>query len=229
MTSPQIIKRDLAAEQYYLDSIFVIASYPRSGSHWTRRMMAEITKIRSGFESAAFGDALTHLSGFHLPFFNDEDTAKRETPFFIASHSLTQFPEKQVRVYLRRRFEDVLKSTRKAEAEMEGSEMKCWWGGTEEEVYEKWSKHVAKGCVMADVVIDYEMTRSNPATTVRTIGRLANLDLTEAEIAAAVRAGDRQNMLKEQEACALRQWDIVNREDKSNRPPVKDKENDYVR
>jgi len=216
LSTVPVIKRDIKRERAYLDNLFVIASYPRSGSHWTRRMVGEITAIRSGM-SAAFGEPLQHTAGFLPPYFN-EDADKWETPFFVASHSLSQYPPSRIKVYLRRRFEDVLRSTRKAEAEMDGSEMKCWWGGTDDEVYEKWSKHVARGCVIADVVIDYEMTLSNPATTIRTIGRIAGMDLTEAEIAAAVLAGDRQNMLKEQEACENRQWDIVNREDKTNHP-----------
>jgi hypothetical protein len=202
------IPRDLNAEARYLDNIFVIASYPRSGSHWTRRMMAEITRLRSGFESAAFGGPLNHISGFVAPFINQKDVSQWKTPFFVAAHDFEHYPEKSFRVYLRRRFEDVLRSTRKAEQELQN----CWWGGTDEEVYEKWSRHIAKGCALADVVIDYEVTRTDPATTVKLIARLAGLELTRSELAAAVQAGRRENMLREQDACANRGWNVVNQE-----------------
>jgi len=203
-----VIKRDLEVEQVWIDNLFVIASYPRSGSHWTRRMMAEITKIRSGFDSAAFGKPLNHVAGFNPPYANQEDVDQWKTPFFVATHKMDEYAEKHIKVYLRRRFEDVLRSTRKAEKELE----KCWWGGTDEEVYERWSKHVAQGCAVANVVIDYEVTLSNPATTVRTLGRLAGLNLTETEITAAVLAGDRNNMLKEQSKAEGKKFEIVNKE-----------------
>ena len=216
-----IYRPDPALVQNWKDKQFVILSYPRSGSHWVRRMMAEISVLRGGFESAAFGENLSRISGFHPPPANAVDIDKWKTPFFTAAHKASLHDPKNIRVYLRRKFEDVLRSTKKSEREMEGSTMNCWWGGTDEEIHERWSQHVAEGCVLADVVIDYEMTRSNPATTVRTIGRIAGLDLTESEIAAAVAAGDRKNMLREQEACENREWDIVNRIDQSNTPPTK--------
>jgi hypothetical protein len=212
------IERDRGIEKQWLDRLFVIASFPRSGSHWTRRMMGEISVMRGHHKSAAFGGELNTVAGFNPPRCNTDWQDKWATPFFIATHHLATYPENKIRVYLRRNFEAVLRSTQKAQKELKN----CWWGGTEEEVYKKWSDHVAKGCAVADVVIDYEVTRSNPATTVRTIGRIANLNLTEAEISAAVLAGDRQNMLKEQEFYGNRKWDVVNREDKSNHPPEKE-------
>lgn len=206
----QVIRRtkDRAAEKRYLENVFVIASFPRSGSHWTRRMMAETTKTRSGFKSAAFGAPLNQVSGFSPPVMNHAQTHQWETPFFVATHNLDEHPEKFIRVYLRRNFPDVLRSTRKAEQELPS----CWWGGTDEEIYKKWSRHIARGCTAADVVIDYEVTKTNPATTVRLIGNLSGLHLTNPEITAAVDAGRRQNMLQEQRQCVNREWDIVNKE-----------------
>lgn len=219
--TPQIISRNRQLEARLKDNLFVLLSFPRSGSHWTQRMIGEIVALRNGFPGASFGSALRHAVGFFPPFAN-VDAGQWKTPYFVATHGLNTYPEKNIRVYLRRDFESVLRSTRKAEAEMKGSNMRCWWGGTDEEVYKKWSAHVARGCALADAVIDYELTRADPTATVKLIGRLASLDLTRAEISAAVQAGSRQNMLKEQEACAQRQWDIVNREDKTNRPPRKE-------
>lgn len=206
------IERDLAAEREYANRLCVIGSYPRSGSHWTRRMLAEIVARRNGLESgAAFGPALNQVAGFMQPF--EQDFWRRfEGPIFVAAHNLNEFGRRFLKVYLRRDFEAVWRSTQKAQTEMS----RCWWGGTRDECFEKWSRHVADGCQSAKVVIDYEVTRADPATTVRTICRAVGLEVTEQDVAAAVRAGSRENMLAEQRInCPNREWDIVNTQQQS--------------
>lgn len=201
------IDRDLEQEKCFADRLFVIGSFPRSGSHWTRRMVAEVVALRNGV-SAAFGTSLNQLAGFqHLM----SDPLWRETqgPIFHATHSFDHAP-KVYRVYLRRRFEDVYRSTLKVESEM-GS---VWWGGPAEESRAKWEAHIAKGCALADLVIDYEITRTNPAVTVRAICNLAGMNVTDEEVARAVLAGRRDNMLKEQaQNTPRRKWDVVNKGD----------------
>lgn len=205
------IERDLAAEHEYASRLCVIGSFPRSGSHWTRRMLAEIIARRNGLESgASFGPALNQVAGFMQPF--ERDYWKNfEGPIFVAAHNLNEFGRRFLKVYLRRDFEAVWRSTQKAQKEM----TRCWWGGTRDECYEKWSRHVADGCTSARVVIDYEVTRTDPATTVKTICAAAGYEVSDDDIAAAVRAGARENMLAEQSLhCPHREWDIVN----SNHP-----------
>ena len=201
------IERDLAAEREYASRLCVIGSFPRSGSHWTRRMLAEIIARRNGLESgAAFGAALNQVAGFTQPF-EQEFWRDFEGPIFVAAHNLNEFGRRFLKVYLRRDFETVWRSTQKAQKEM----TRCWWGGTRDECYEKWIRHVAAGCQFGKVVIDYEVTRADPATTVRTICSAAGYEVSDEDIAAAVRAGSRENMLAEQRInCPNRDWDIVN-------------------
>ena len=201
------IERDLDAEREYASRLCVIGSFPRSGSHWTRRMLAEIVARRNGLESGAeFGPSLNRVAGFTQPF--EQDFWRSfEGPIFVAAHNLNEFGRQFLRVYLRRDFEAVWRSTEKAQKEMS----RCWWGGTRDECHVKWSRHVVDGCTSAPVVIDYEVTRTDPATTVRTICGAAGLEVSEDEVAAAVRAGSRENMLAEQRInCPNREWDIVN-------------------
>ena len=201
------IDRDLAAEREYASRPCVIGSFPRSGSHWTRRMLAEIIARRNGLESgAAFGAALNRLAGFTQPF--EQDFWRSfEGPIFVAAHNLNEFGRGFLKVYLRRDFEAVWRSTQKAQNEMTS----CWWGGTREECHEKWSSHIAAGCQAAKVVIDYEVTHADPATTVRAICAASGYEVGDDEVAAAVRAGSRENMLAEQSLhCPHRDWDIVN-------------------
>ncbi|MBI24970.1 MAG: hypothetical protein CMN05_15460 [Roseibacillus sp.] len=170
-------------------------------------MLAEIIARRNGLESgAAFGTALNQVAGFTQPF-EKEFWRCFDGPIFVAAHNLNEFGRDYLKVYLRRDFEAVWRSTQKAQAEME----RCWWGGTREECYEKWSTHVADGCRSAKAVIDYEITRSDPAATVRAICAAVDYEVSEKEVDAAVRAGSRENMLAEQSLhCPHREWDIVN-------------------
>lgn len=201
------IERDLAAEMEYASRLCVIGSFPRSGSHWTRRMLAEIIARRNNLESgAAFGAALNRLAGFTQPF-EEEFWKTFEGPIFVAAHNLNEFGRDFLKIYLRRDFEAVWRSTQKAQKEM----ATCWWGGTRDECHDKWSRHVEDGCTSARVVIDYEVTRTDPATTVKVICSAIGLEVTDAEVAAAVQAGSRENMLTEQSLhCPHRDWDIVN-------------------
>lgn len=192
----------------YLDKLFYIGSFPRSGSHWTRRMMAEIVVMRGEFKDASFGRNLQMVSGFLPPAVNAKKIKNWNTPFFTATHSFTPEVVGHMPIYLRRNFDEVLVSTRKAMDELNN----CWWGGSDEEIYVKWSKHVAKGCAIADVVIDYEMTKTDPATTVRTIAKVAGMTLTDEEVNRAVNAGKRENMLAEQTKLEKRSWNIINEE-----------------
>lgn len=163
----------------------------------------ETSWLESG---AAFGPALNQVAGFTQPF-ERGFWQKFDGPIFVAAHNLREFGSEHLKVYLRRDFEAVWRSTSKAQKEMGG----CWWGGTREECFEKWSKHVAEGCTAARLVIDYEVTRTNPATTVKAICAAIGYQVDDADIAAAVRAGSRENMLAEQTLnCPGRDWDIIN-------------------
>lgn len=67
------------------------------------------------------------------------------------------------------------------------------------------------GCTTAPLVIDYEVTRTDPATTVKAICDSIDFLVSDDDIATAVRAGRRDNMLAEQSLhCPDRDWDIVN-------------------
>jgi hypothetical protein len=172
-------------------------------------MMAEIACIRGDVDSVSFGKHLQEVAGFKPPALNSKIYPKlKDVPMFFASHQLGDGIDEYMKIYLRRRFEDVLISTRKAREELKS----VWWGESDMEIYSQWRKHVAKGCATADVVIDYEMTKTNPATTVRTIARVAGLELTDEEVKQCVQAGSRENMLAEQKLCENRTWDIVNKE-----------------
>lgn len=116
------IERDPAAERDYADRLCVIGSFPRSGSHWTRRMLAEIVARRNGLESgASFGPALNQVAGFTQPF-ERGFWQEFDGPIFVAAHNLREFGPEFLKVYLRRDFEAVWRSTRKAQNEMGG----CW-------------------------------------------------------------------------------------------------------
>jgi hypothetical protein len=204
------LAHDPVAEERYQKNLFVLLSFPRSGSHWVRRMLGEITAIRSGL-SATFGASLNHTSGFFPPAIN-VDAQDWQTPMFVATHEPTFYPVENVRVFLRRNFKDVLKSVRKAEADVEQHGGKMWFGGEEERVRVLWNRTTAFGCTHADLVVDYEMTKQNPATTILAITKLAGMDITDDELQQALEAGSRENMLREQSLIEKRKWDVINKE-----------------
>lgn len=189
--------------EWHKNNHFLIVSYPRSGSHWTRRMLGEITAIRSGM-SAKFGKDLSRTAGFHAPALNDDGVLDWQTPFFSATHAFVD----RCQIYLRRNWPDVYKSNLKAMAEH-----RVWaWDGTDEQMYNKWADHVEHHCRVAEVVLDYEVIRADPAIVVRLAGKMANLNLTEDEVQRAVAAGSRENMLKEQ-AESSATWNVINEEE----------------
>jgi len=213
------LKRKTPEEELrWENNIFHIVSFPRSGSHWVRRMLGEITAIRSGLKGAAFGSQLNTVAGFTPPCINDCIVEKLKTPYFRATHGIENYNIKTAKregervgpdhidIYLRRNFEAVYKSTCKAAQEMK----KCFWAGTREEVYAKWKGHVELGCALADVVLDYEVVKADPAIVLHLVDSRCGLKLTDEEIACAVEAGTRENMLKEQEVLDKRTWNIIN-------------------
>ena len=111
------IERDLVAESEYASRLCVIGSFPRSGSHWTRRMLAEIVARKNGLASGAeFGPGLNRMAGFAQPF-EQEFWKSFEGPIFVAAHNLNEFGRQFLKVYLRRDFEAVWRSTQKAQKE----------------------------------------------------------------------------------------------------------------
>ena len=222
-----VIDRDLIKEKQYKESLHVLFSFPRSGSHWTRRMVGEVLGMRYGFR-AEFGEELNKDCGFFGRYINDDDFEVR--PQLVATHAEGGYPKDNLRIFLRRDFEQVWRSTQKAQIELgyaknkDGSlsdELNCWWGGTREECFEKWKKTTDFGCTHAKLVVDYDMTKADPRTTVKAIIQAMGLEpATEEELDAAVQAGSRENMLKEQNNnCEDRHWNIVNSE---NYDPIKD-------
>jgi len=223
MNPPNIVileRKTPEEELWWSNNIFHIVSYPRSGSHWVRRMLGEITVIRSGLKGASFGAQLQEVAGFHVPCINDKIVFKLKTPYFRATHGIENYDirtaerkgEKvgpdHINLYLRRNFEAVYKSTCKASKELSS----CFWGGTREEVYAKWKGHVELGCVLADVVLDYEVVKADPAIVLHLVDNMCNLNLTEEEIARAIKAGMRENMLKEQKTFSSIKWQVINPE-----------------
>ena len=190
-------------EAWWKGNWFLIVSYPRSGSHWVRRMLGEITVMRSGFKSARFGRGLDRVAGWQPPAENDATCNSWKTPFFTATHSYVD----HCQLYLRRNFTDVYASHLKAMAELP----RWAWEGTDEQMYAKWFRHVEHHASVADVVLDYEVIRADPEIAVRVVGRMAGLNLTEREIRKAVKAGSRKNMLREQ-GRSNAVWTVINKE-----------------
>lgn len=189
--------------------LFVIGSFPRSGSHWLRRMLAEIVALRHGMDGAPFGKVLNQVAGFRPAGIDGEFWLESDCPIFVATHQVKKFEPNPLRVFLRRDFEAVFKSCQKAEKESD----KLWFTGNREKVFSRWAATTQYGCLHADLVLDYKMIQESPAAAVRAVYRLADFAVLDEEVDAAVLAGRRGNMLREQEACAKRDWDIINKED----------------
>lgn len=202
-----LIKRDIEKEKEWLDNLFVLLSFPRSGSHWTRRMLAEIVKIKSGVD-IEYGKKLNEYAGFKPPAINSDEYSKLKTPMFIATHSVDQYSADQIKVYLKRNKKDVIKSNLKSASELDS----WYWGNDPVKLERQWKDHVEEGEKLADIVINYEDTKKDPHSTVRKICELAGLEVTDEEIELAVEAGKKENMLKEQEKnCPDRKWDCINK------------------
>ena len=201
-----INQRDRVAEKEFLSRLCVIGSFPRSGSHWTRRMIAEIISLRTGIP-ATFGNSLNKLAGF-TQMVNAGNWREHKEPIIWAAHALRIAPA-HWKIYLRRDFEEVFRSTQKAEKELPD----CWWGGNRDECFRKWKRHTEVGCSRAKLVVDYNMTRTNPETTVRAICNVLEMNPTDEEVARALSAGRRENMLKEQAGAKNLTWSMVNTED----------------
>ena len=201
-----INQRDRGAEKEFLSRLCVIGSFPRSGSHWTRRMLAEIISLRTGIP-ATFGHSLNKLAGF-TQMVNAGNWKDHKEPIIWAAHDLRIAPA-HWKIYLRRDFEEVFRSTQKAEMELPD----CWWGGSSDECFRKWKHHNEVGCSRAKLVVDYNMIRANPETTIRAICEVLDMNPTDEEIARALFAGRRDNMLKEQDEAGHVTWSMVNTED----------------
>lgn len=209
-----LIRKSPEEEQSFCKNLHGLLSFPRSGSHWTRRMVGEVLGLRYGF-SIEFGKSLNKDCGFRPRAINEPDFESR--PQLVANHSVKTFKKENLTVFLRRDFEQVWRSTQKAQIEMED----CWWGGTREECFEKWKATTEYGCTYSKLVVDYDMTKADPRATVKAIIEAMGLEpATDEELDAALKAGSRENMLKEQETnCESRTWNIVNKE---NYDPIKD-------
>ena len=178
-----------------------IASHPRSGSHWLRRMLGEVAARRIGLD-LSFGAVMNKFIGFDPTPINAPQTFKHSLPLFYATHGKHILP----RIFLRRNFQDVLASCWKAEEDHHGH----WFTGTAEEIEARWSETTTLGCLRAELVIDYDTMKQEPKAVVSSIFKHCGCEVTEEELDQAVFAGSRENMLKEQSKSTNRAWDIIN-------------------
>lgn len=216
--------RDKDAISEYASKREPLISFPRSGSHWTRRMLAEIMAIKSDIGTVEFGRKMNQVSGFNPPPINSVLAQSLKTPFYFACHAHKGLDFASYRIYLRREFDAVWRSTQRAHAELhkdEDAPCPAWWGLNgegeldQDACREKWEAHHAIGS-KADLVIDYRSTKASPGGTVRAICELTGVDVTDEEVAQAVAAGSKENMLNEQAKMKNRNWNVVQTEDQND-------------
>jgi hypothetical protein len=170
-------------------------------------MLGNIVAERIGFE-LTFGRTMDHLIGFKQLPINDPTTMEimeQGMPLFWATHA----PLPKARVFLRRNFEDVLRSCWKAEDDYPH----MWFTGSEKDIHERWERITSHGSKHAELVVDYDMMKHEPKAVVSAIFKHCGVDVRDEELDAAVLAGSRQNMLKEQEKLEKRNWSIINETD----------------
>ena len=203
-----ILHRDLEGEAEFRKRLSVIGSFPRSGSHWLRRMLAELVAINNGLPSPKFGKEMSGVAGFHKDF-EDGEWRKSTGPLIVATHLLTRYGIKNMQVYLRRDFEEVYRSTLKATRELDDV---WWYGGSREACYQKWCDNQAQGVAQAKLVLDYNVTKADPRAAVRAVCVAIELPYTEDSLDRAIAAGSRENMLAEQSEMENVEFEIVNKE-----------------
>lgn len=203
-----VLHRDLEGEADFRGRLNVIGSFPRSGSHWLRRMLAELVAINNGLPSPKFGKEMAEVAGFHKDF-EDGEWRKSTGPLIVATHQLTRYGIQHMRVYLRRDFEEVYRSTLKATHELDDV---WWYGGSREACYEKWCKHQAQGVAHATLVLDYNVTKADPRAAVKAVCAAIGLPYTKESLDRAIAAGSRENMLAEQSEMENVRFEVVNKE-----------------
>tara|TARA_R110000772_G_scaffold167853_1_gene279565 strand:+ start:309 stop:938 length:630 start_codon:yes stop_codon:yes gene_type:complete len=203
-----LIERNYLVESEYKNRLTVIGSFPRSGSHWTRRMLAELIAINNNLPTPSFGKELEEVAGFNKEF-EGLDWRKTHGPLLIASHSMHRYGLDNLSVYLRRDFEEVYQSTLKAVKEREHT---WWYGGSREACHEMWVENQALGCAHAKIVMDYSTIRSNPKAAIQSICDAIQLPYTDESLDRAVAAGSRTNMLAEQSKVKDLTFQVINQE-----------------
>ena len=178
----------------------LIGSHPRSGSHWLRRMLGEVAARRTGFD-LTFVNIDTFI-GFNPIPVNDDQVSKHTLPLFYATHN----PDPRMRVFLRRKFSDVLNSCWKAEDDS----MNLNFTGSKEEIFDAWNRQTTFGTKHAELVVDYDMMKYEPKAVVSAIFKHCQAEVSDTELDQAVAAGLRANMLKEQERSPNKEWSIIN-------------------
>ena len=184
----------------YQNRLCCITSHPRSGSHWLRRMLGEVVANRIGYD-LNFSN-IDRFIGFNIVPINNVFVAQHTLPIFFATHAYEDKP----RIFLRRNFQDVLASCWKAEDDNQ----EHWFTGNEREVHERWLEMTTFGCSHAELVIDYDMMKQEPKAVLSSIFKHLGHEVANRELDQALIAGSRENMLKEQQQCEKRTWDIVN-------------------
>ena len=203
-----LIERNYPAEFEYRNRLTVIGSFPRSGSHWTRRMLAELVAINNNLTTPHFGKELEVVAGFQKDF---EGLEWRDThgPLLIASHNMERYGLNNLGVYLRRDFEAVYQSTLKAVQERKHT---WWYGGSRDACHKMWVENQALGCAYAKIVMDYNTIRSNPKAAIQSICDAIQLPYTDESLDRAVAAGSRTNMLAEQSKVKDLTFQVINQE-----------------
>jgi hypothetical protein len=164
-------------------------------------MLAEVQAIRTG-EDIHMGN-LNDYIGFHRQVVNDPRNGTHNLPLFYSIHS----PDPRIRVFLHRDFESIARSCWKAQESWGNGP---WWNLSEKEMREKWEALVKFGTTHAELVIDYNITKQDPKAVLKAIYTTMNCPVTESELERAVRAGTRENMLKEQKESKRIKWEIIN-------------------
>ena len=177
-----------------------ITSHPRSGSHWLRRMLGEVIANRVGYD-LTFRNIDKYI-GFGMVPVNNVMVKKHPYPLFYATHGYDDIP----RIFLRRNFQDVLASCWKGEEDNQT----LWFTGNQDEIRERWEKMMIFGSTHSEIIIDYDIMKHEPKAIISGVFKHLEMEVEDWELDQAVKAGSRENMLKEQQQCEKRTWDIVN-------------------
>ena len=133
---------------------------------------------------------------------NNVMVKKHPYPLFYATHGYDDIP----RIFLRRNFQDVLASCWKGEEDNQT----LWFTGNQDEIRERWEKMMIFGSTHSEIIIDYDIMKHEPKAIISGVFKHLEMEVEDWELDQAVKAGSRENMLKEQQQCEKRTWDIVN-------------------